>query len=87
MGRRPGGADQAVGSCWNPAGAGWLTGVVLEISNASLELWYSFLAGGIIVVAAVYELPHIHTHRQYWAFLVGAGVFSVRVLAIELVGK
>jgi len=67
--------------------AGWLTGVVLEISNISLELWYSFLAGGIIVVAAVYELPHIHTRRQYWAFLVGAGVFTVMILAIQSYGK
>jgi hypothetical protein len=67
--------------------AGWLTGVVLEISNISLELWYSFLAGGIIVVAAVYELPHIHTRRQYWAFLVGAGVFSVMILAIQSYGN
>jgi hypothetical protein len=67
--------------------AGWLTGVVLEISNASLELWYSFIAGGIIVVAAVYELPHIHTPRQYWAFLIGAGVFSLMIFSIQSYGK
>ncbi len=67
--------------------AGWLTGVVLEISNARLELWYSFLAGGIIVVAAVYELPHIHTRRQYCAFLVGSGVFSLIILLIKAYEK
>jgi hypothetical protein len=66
---------------------GWLTGSVLEISNASLDLWYSFLAGGIIVIAAVYELPHIHTRRQYWAFLVGAGVFSLMILLLQSYGK
>jgi hypothetical protein len=67
--------------------AGWLTGVVFEISNTSLELWYSFLAGGMIVVAAVYELPHIHTRRQYWAFLVGSGVFSLIILLIKAYEK
>jgi hypothetical protein len=67
--------------------AGWLTGAVLEISDASLDLGYSFLAGGIIVVAAVYELPHIHTRRQYWAFLVGSGVFSLMIFLIKAYEK
>lgn len=67
--------------------AGWITGVALEISSASLDLWYAFLAGGIIVVAAVYELPHIHTRKQYWAFLVGAGVFSLMIFSIQSYGK
>ena len=44
--------------------AGWFTGVVVEISDASLALWFSFLAGGIIVVATVYELPQIRSPRQ-----------------------
>ncbi len=67
--------------------AGWIAGVALEIANASLELWYSFLAGGIIVVAAVYELPHIHSRKQYWAFVAGAGLFSSLILSINYYGK
>ena len=67
--------------------AGWVAGVALEISNINLELWYSFLAGGIIAVAAVYELPHVHTRRQYWAFVIGAGVFSAMAFAIQSYGK
>ena len=67
--------------------AGWLAGTTLEISNASLDLWYSFLAGGIIVVAAVYELPHIQSRKQYWAFLVGAGLFSTLILSVNYYGK
>jgi len=63
--------------------AGWVAGISLEISNASLDLWYSFLAGGIIVVAAVYELPHIHSRKQYWAFVAGAGLFSSLILLID----
>lgn len=67
--------------------AGWLVGVAVEVTNASLDIWYSFLAGGIIVIAAVYELPHIHTRRQYWAFVAGAAVFSALILAVGYYGK
>jgi len=67
--------------------AGWIAGVALEISNVTLELWYSFLAGGIIVVAAVYELPHIRSYRQYLGFVVGAGLFSVLILSMNYYGK
>jgi len=66
--------------------AGWIAGVVMEISDATLALWYSFLAGGMIVVATVYELPHIRSHRQYTSFLGGAGIFSALVLAIDYFG-
>jgi len=63
--------------------AGWFTGVIIEISDASLALWFSFLAGGIIVVATVYELPQIRSSRQYAFFCAGACGFSVLVLAVE----
>ena len=63
--------------------AGWLTGVVVEISDATLALWFSFLAGGIIVVATVLELPKIRSPRQYTFFCAGACCFSVLVLAVE----
>lgn len=66
---------------------GWIAGVALEITDVTLELWYSFLAGGIIVVAAVYELPHIRSHSQYWSFVIGAGLFSVMILSIDYYGK
>jgi len=63
--------------------AGWLTGVVVEISDATLALWFSFLAGGIIVSATVDELPQIRSPRQYAFFCAGACGFSVLVLAVE----
>jgi hypothetical protein len=63
--------------------AGWAVGIAVEITNASLDIWYSFLAGGIIVIAAVYELPHVHTQKQYWAFVVGAALFSLLIISIE----
>lgn len=67
--------------------AGWIAGVMLEISNVTLELWYSFLAGGIIVVATVYELPHIRSYRQYLGFLIGTVFFSLMILSIDYYGK
>lgn len=63
--------------------AGWFAGAVIEISHATLALWFSFLAGGIIVIATVYELPQIRTARQYAFFCAGAFGFSVLVLAVE----
>jgi hypothetical protein len=63
--------------------AGWVTGVVLEISDASLALWFSFLAGGIIVVATVFELPQIRSPKQYGCFCAGACAFSGLVMAVE----
>ena len=65
---------------------GWITGVVLEISDATLALNYAFLAGGLIVITTVLELPQIRNRRQYGAFIVGAGVFSALILAIERFG-
>ncbi len=63
--------------------AGWATGVVIEISDARLALWFSFLAGGIIVTATIFELPQIRSARQYGFFCAGACAFTVLVLAVE----
>jgi len=65
---------------------GWITGIVLEISDATLTLWYAFLAGGLIVITTVIELPHIGSRMQYGAFIIGTGVFSAFILAIERFG-
>lgn len=49
--------------------AGWFTGVVVEISDTTLALWFSFLAGGIIVTATVYELPRIRSLSSTRSFV------------------
>lgn len=66
--------------------AGWITGFFLEISNATLALWYALIAGGIIVIATVYEIPKIRSPREYGFFCVGAGTFSALVLAAKYFG-
>jgi hypothetical protein len=61
--------------------AGWLIGFFGEISDSALAILFSFLAGGIIVLATVYEIPGIRSERQYRPFLAGAGIFSALMLA------
>ena len=63
--------------------AGWFIGAITEITDASLALFYAFLAGGLIVIATINELPQIQSHRQYRAFLAGCAAFSIIVLAVE----
>ena len=65
---------------------GWFTGVLMEISDTTLTLLFAFLAGGLIVVTTIHELPHIQNRKQYGAFVIGAGVFSALVLATEKFG-
>jgi len=60
--------------------AGWLTGLFLEISNATLALWYALIAGGLIVITTIHEMPKIQSLRQYGYFCVGAGTFSALIL-------
>ena len=79
--------DQMARFCFAAAiVAGWITGVLLEISDATLALWYALIAGGIIVIATVYEIPKIQSPREYGFFCVGAGVFSALVLAAKYFG-
>ena len=63
--------------------AGWITGVLLEISHATLALWYALIAGGLIVVATVYEMPKIRSLREYGFFCIGAGTFSTLILTAK----
>ena len=63
--------------------AGWITGFLMEISNATLALWYALIAGGLIVVATVHEIPRIRSLREYSFFCIGAGTFSALILTAE----
>lgn len=63
--------------------AGWIVGVTLEVADATLALWYAFLAGGLIVLATIYELPRIRSRLEYGSFIAGCAVFSAIVLIEE----
>lgn len=62
---------------------GWASGLIFTISPAWLIACYAFLAGGIIVVTTVYELPGIRSPRQYWQFFAGATLFATLILAMD----
>ncbi|MGI9331520.1 MAG: hypothetical protein ACR2QB_12490, partial [Gammaproteobacteria bacterium] len=57
--------------------AGWLLGIFTAVSDQVFLLAFSFLAGGIIVVAMAVELPRIQPSRiDFLAFVGGAVAFS-----------
>lgn len=63
---------------WLIAGAVWSGGITAMFSNVSDQVIYSglaFISGGIIMNVLKEELPENRKSR-YWAFLVGAGLYS-----------
>lgn len=60
---------------------GWAIGTATEISEQAIALLFAFLAGGIILNVLKEELPEEHQSR-FWAFAVGAGVYSAFLLNI-----
>lgn len=66
--------------------AGWFTALAMPVQPEVLALGSSFLAGGIIVVTTVIELPHVHTRREFHAFTAGAVVVAALLLGLEATG-
>jgi hypothetical protein len=50
---------------------GWGSGAVGELSGPVYALLFTFLAGGIMIITAVFELPRVKSWRQYAAFCAG----------------
>lgn len=63
--------------------AGWFTAVAMPLQPEVLTLGSSFLAGGIILVTTVSELPHVRTWRQFESFVAGAAVVAALLLMLE----
>jgi hypothetical protein len=66
---------------------GLLFGFVGELSPAVYALIFSFLAGGLIIVTAIYELPRIKSWRPYAGFCAGAIAFTFLILVMENLGR
>ena len=69
---------------WVLAGAiilGWVLGQAIHLDEAAIATLWAFVAGGIILNVLKEEMPE---NRQtcFWSFLVGAGVYSVLLLAL-----
>ena len=65
---------------------GWSIGMLTQVSPVTMTLWFSFLAGGIIINAMRQELPEA-SHGRLLPFLMGAVMFVLLVLMAEFVLK
>lgn len=63
--------------------AGWIFGATSELSDPIYALLFTFLAGGIMIITAVFELPRVTSWRQYAGFCAGAIAFSALIVAVE----
>jgi hypothetical protein len=66
--------------------AGWFTALAMPVQPEVLALDSSFLAGGIILVTTVSELPHVQTRRDFGAFSAGAVIVAGLLLILEASG-
>lgn len=65
---------------------GWVLAVTTRVSDLIFFLAFSFLAGGIIVVAMSVELPRIRPNmRDFLAFVIGLTSFAGLLLVAEYV--
>src|SRR5919112_6008015 len=61
--------------------AGWVVGLLFEVSEAAIAVLFAFLAGGVIMNVLKEELPQERKSR-FWAFAVGAGAYAVILLTL-----
>lgn len=62
---------------------GWLGSLIYTISAPVFALSFAYIAGGIVAVAAMSDLPRVTSARSFIAFALGALVYSVLLLIIE----
>jgi hypothetical protein len=65
---------------------GWGYGMVTQISDRTVALWFAFLAGGIIINVIKEELPY-EQHSRFWPFLAGVMAYTALVLVVEAFPK
>ena len=61
--------------------AGWVVGLLFDISEAALAVLFAFLAGGVVMNVLKEELPEERESR-FWAFALGAALYSAVLLAL-----
>ena len=66
--------------------AGWLLGIVAELPDLVYALLFALLAGGLMIVTAVFELPRINSWHRYAGFCLGAIAFASLILVVEHLG-
>ncbi len=69
---------------WVLAGAllvGWAISTAVAVPESWLVVIFAFLAGGVVLNVLKEELPEDRQSR-FWAFMVGAGVYAVLLVAL-----
>jgi zinc transporter ZupT len=61
--------------------AGWVVGLIFEVSEAALGVLFAFLAGGVIMNVLKEELPEERKSR-FWAFALGAALYAAILLTL-----
>jgi hypothetical protein len=64
--------------------SGWLLGLLFAMSGVIYAATFAFLAGGIVIVTMIFELPRVVSPRRYWSFCGGAAAFTLILLVLEL---
>ncbi|MBZ8182834.1 hypothetical protein [Oscillatoria salina] len=59
---------------------GWTIGSVTKISEAAIAVLFAFVAGGVVLNAIKEELPE-ERQSNFWAFFLGAIVYTILLLA------
>lgn len=62
--------------------AGWACGLTLNLPDAAVLDMMAIVAGGVIVNAAIGELPK-ERHASFWSFCVGAVAYAALLLALS----
>lgn len=60
---------------------GWAIGRATEISQPAIAVLFAFLGGGVILNVIKEELPE-EEESSFWAFALGAGVYSILLLSL-----
>ncbi len=66
---------------------GWIIGFLTEIPDYIFTLMLTFLAGGLMIVTTMFELPRVKSWRNYAGFCIGAIVFCVLILISESIDR
>lgn len=65
--------------------AGWFLGLFFEFSGLVYAGMFAFLAGCIVVVTMIFELPRMTSGGRYRAFCFGAVAFTLAIVVLESV--
>lgn len=60
---------------------GWAIGLGTQLSETAIALLFAFLAGGVVLNVLKEELPEERQSR-FWAFALGAGIYSALLVAL-----